>query len=543
MTIRSSSDSTTPMTSRVSRHTRIARSLVALLAGATLTASCLSLEVTNPNTPDVDAVFGSGQNLDAALLGSWRTFWGVAQGSRGTTANYPVKQLSILGNETTSADVGDALSAVTGEPRFAIDNRDQGGWTNRKPWYDLYASMASAREAFQAIENQGLKVGVVTAAIPEGTDTQRAKVFAKFMIGVNTIYLGLLFDQAYLTDEKTNPATEVLELKPYQQVTDNGIRILREAIADARAARDFTLPATLINGQTYTRDELIRVMHSYIIRARVYGARTPQERAAVNWAGVLAQLDSGLVTRSFAQQADLTIAATLSTYYQGSYLQTNVRTNTRLVGPADTSGEYQRWLGRSLGERAQITIVTPDRRIHAATGPTVAGTRFAFLPTQSMSTANGTYMHSRYRNIRFLVPPLNNFHSTGLITTMSVDEMKYLRAEALIRLNRPSDALALINPTRIAAGLQAVAVTGPPNNRACVPKRDDGTCGDLFDALQYEKRIDLFPTEALISFADARGWGKLITGTPIHFPVHGRELELLGFPYYTFGGGGPGSAP
>lgn len=542
MTIRSSSDDSQPMISPVTRRTRFARSLLAVVGGATLAASCQSLEVTNPNTPDVGAVFGSGQNLEAALLGSWRAFWGVAQGAR-TNPTYPVKQLSILGNEMTSADVADALSAVTAEPRFAIDNRNQGGWTNRKPWYDLYESMASAREAYQAMADQGLKVGVVSAAIPEGADTQRSRVFAKFMIGVNTIYLGLLFDQAYLTDETTNPSTHVYELKPYQQVTENGIRILREAIAEARAARDFTLPANLINGQTYTRDEFIRVMHSYIIRARVYGARTPQERAAVNWGQVLAQLDSGIVTRNFAQQADLTIGATLSTYYQYSYLQTNGRTNTRLLGPADTSGEYQRWLARPLGERNQITIVTPDRRIHAASGPTAAGTRFGYLATQSMPTTNGTYMHSRYRSVRYLVAPLNNYHSTGLITTMSVDEMKYIRAEALIRLNRQAEALPLINPTRVAAGLAPVTVAGPPNDRACVPKRDDGTCGDLFDALQYEKRIDLFPTEALISFADARGWGKLLPGTPIHFPVHGRELELFGFPYYTIGGGGAGSAP
>jgi hypothetical protein len=542
MTTHASSGDTSTMTRHTHRRSRFGTSLLALVGGATLVASCQSLEVSNPNTPDVGAVFGSGQNLEAALLGSWRAFWGVAQGAR-TNSTYPVKQLSILANEMTSADVGDALSAVTAEPRFAIDNRNQGGWTNRKPWYDLYESMASAREAYQAMADQGLKVGVVNAATPEGADTQRSRVFAKFMVGVNNIYLGLLFNQAYLTDEKTNPATIVYELKPYQQVTENGIRILREAIAEARAARDFTLPANLINGQTFTRDELIRVMHSYIIRARVYNARTPQERAAVNWGQVLAQLDSGIVMRNFAQQADLTIAASASTYYQYSYLQTNGRTHTRLLGPADTSGEYQRWLARPLGERAQITIVTPDRRIHAASGPTVAGTRFAFLPTQSMSTANGTYMHSRYRSVRFLVPPLNNYHQTGLITTMSVDEMRYIRAEALIRLNRPAEALALINPTRTAAGLPAVTVAGPPNDRACVPKRDDGSCGDLFDALQYEKRIDLFPTEAIIAFADARGWGKLISGTPLHFPVHGRELELLGFPYYTIGGGGAGSAP
>lgn len=508
--------------------------------GAGTFVGCQSLEVTNPNTPDINVIFGSGQNLESALTGAWRAFWGVAQGSR-TNGTYPVVNVSVLGNELTSADL--AVMNVTQEPRIAIDNRDQGGWTNRKPWYDLYESMASAREAVQAIEDRGLKVGVVNAANPNGQDTERARLFAKFLVGVNNIYLGLYFDQAYVSDEKTVIASYNYELKPYPEVLANGIRILRETIAEAKAAPNFTLPNTYINGVTYTRDEFVRVMYSYIIRAQVYGARSTTERAAVNWQAVLVQLDSGITTKNFQQQADLTIAATASAYWQYSYLQTNGRTNNRLIGPADTSGEYQRWLGRSINEKNQITIVTPDRRIHGAAGPTTAGTYFAYLGTQTMPTTRGTYPHSRYRNIRYLVAPTNNYHQTGMITTMSADEMKFIRAEALYRLNRRTEAAALINTTRATAGLKAVDVNGPPAGRDCVPKRDDGTCGDLFDAIQYEKRIELFPLEAIISYADARGWGKLLPGTPIHFPVHGRELETMNFPYYTFGGGGVGSAP
>lgn len=526
------------VSSLLKARTRRKAALAVFALGAATWSGCQSLEVTNPNTPNIETVFGSSQNLEAALVGAWRAYWGVSQGAR-TNGTYPVVQLSTLANELTSADA--SVLIVSQEPRVAIDNRDQGGWTNRKPWYDLYEAIASAREAYQAI-NGGLKIGVIDAANPNGTDTPRARVFAKFIMGVSTIYLGTLFDQAYLNDENTNPSTFTFELKPHPQILANGIRLLREAIAEAKAAPNFTIPNTFINGQTYTRDELVRIMYSYIIRAEVHGARNPTERAAVNWALVLAQLDSG-ITRDFSQQADLTIGASASAYWQYSYLQTNGRTSNRLIGPADTSGEYQRWLARTPAERNQITIVTPDRRIHGAAGPTTAGTYFAYLPTQTMSTTNGTYMHSRYRNVRYLLPPTNNWHAVGLITTMSVAEMKFIRAEALFRLGRLAEAIALINPTRVAAGLKPVTVDGPPAGRDCVPRRDDGTCGTLFDALQYEKRIELFPTEALPSFADARGWGKLLPGTPIHFPVHGRELETMGFPYYTFGGGGVGSAP
>jgi hypothetical protein len=361
-------------------------------------------------------------------------------------------------------------------------------------------------------------------------------------MGVSQVYLALLFDQAFATDEKTNAETFTNEFTPYPQMAANGVRLLREAIAEARNAPAFTLPSTWVNGQAITRDQLVRIMYSYIVRAEVYLPRNPAERAAVNWTNVLARLDSGITT-NFSQQADLAITTTVSTYYQYSYLQTNGRTNTRLVGPADTSGEYQRWLARPLGQRQAILVTTPDRRVHGAAGNTTAGTYFAVLPTQTMTTVRGTFMHSRYRSQRFLRPPANNYHQVGLITTMSLDEMKFIRAEALFRLGRLNEVVALLNPTRVAAGLRPVTTAGPPAGADCVPRRDNGTCGDLFDALQYEKRIELFPTEAIIAFADARGWGKLLPGTPFHFPVHGRELETIGATYYTFGGGGPGSAP
>jgi hypothetical protein len=521
---------------------RMRRRAVTGLAALTLgsaTVACLELDVTNTNTPSVEAVFNRPDNIEGAIAGAWRVLWGVMQGAR-ANSTFPVVQLSVLGNELTSADA--SVMATSVEPRVAIDNRDAGGWINRKPWYDLNEVIAIGRDAMQSIEKNGLKIGAVTTATPNGADTPRARVFTKFMMGVAQIYLAILFDKAYATDEKTDANSFTNEFSPYPQVAANGVRLLREAMAEARSAPAFTLPSTWINGVPLTRDQLVRLMYSYIVRADVYLPRTPAERQAVNWALVLARLDSGITT-NFGQQAELAISTTASAYYQYSYLQTNGRTNTRLVGPADTSGEYQRWLQRPLGDRQAILVTTPDRRIHGAASNTSAGTVFAVLPTQTMTTLRGTYMHSRYRSTRYLRPPANNYHQVGFITTMSLDEMKFIRAEALLRLGRRAEAVALLNPTRVAAGLRPVTVDGPPAGRDCVPRRDDGSCGDLFDALQYEKRIELFPTEAVIAFADARGWGKLLPGTPLHFPVHGRELETIGAPYYTFGGGGAGSAP
>jgi hypothetical protein len=324
---------------------------------------------------------------------------------------------------------------------------------------------------------------------------------------------------------------------------------MREAIADAKAAPDFTLPDTWINGNAVTRDEFVRIMYTYLARSYAYEARFPAGRAATNWQQVLTLLDSGIVRSQFVQ-AVLDIADTRSVYQEWAYFQTSARSSNRLIGPADTSGVYQTWLATPLDQRDAIIINTPDKRfsnaVASATQPQnvlPAGTRFRRLPRQTMSIASGTYLRSNYQSFRYQTPPTNLFHSTGQIPWLLLDEIKYLRAEALFRLNRRAEMLPLVNATRVAAGLAPVTVDGPPNNASCVPRKNDGTCGDLFDAFMYEKRIDLFPYDPAVTFYDQRGWGRLLSGTPVHFPVHGRELDALGLPIYTIGGGGPGSAP
>jgi hypothetical protein len=61
----------------------------------------------------------------------------------------------------------------------------------------------------------------------------------------------------------------------------------------------------------------------------------------------------------------------------------------------------------------------------------------------------------------------------------------------------------------------------------------------------YEKELECYHTAGGLAFFDDRGWGELVPGTAIHFPVPGTELLTLLMDIYTFGGepGQPGSAP
>ena len=269
------------------------------------------------------------------------------------------------------------------------------------------------------------------------------------MMGLAHLYVGLMIDSGFVTDATTDPNTYVYELEPYPRLLAHGISQLEAAIAEAKAApTNFTLPGTWINDQQYTRDDLVRFMTSYIVRGMVYGARNPSERAAVDWNRVLTLLDQGVSTKPLQVQAVLSNSNTWSAAVQRTQLQTNARADNRLLGPADTSGAYQRWLTAPLGERRDFQVITPDRRVHGAAGPTAAGTLFGYLATQTMSSATGTYMHSRYRGVRWGT----TYWQTGLIQTMSQLEMDFIRAEAYFRLGRKSDAVAIVNRTRVANG-------------------------------------------------------------------------------------------
>jgi hypothetical protein len=166
--------------------------------------------------------------------------------------------------------------------------------------------------------------------------------------------------------------------------------------------------------------------------------------------------------------------------------------------------------------------------------------------SQSFSSTRGTYPFSAYQNIKESTTHFN----TGNLVTTSLKEMQFLIAEAKLWTGDAGGAAAIINAqgrTALATAkggqLPAVTATGVPNSPSCVPKRADGTCGTLFDALVYEKRIELSGMAPLVMYADARGWGLLLPGSICNTPIPNREMEAIGLPgsVYTFGGDAPGS--
>ncbi|MBC8086124.1 MAG: hypothetical protein H7Z40_02580 [Phycisphaerae bacterium] len=520
-----------PASSVLSRWRKIAT--VTGVSAALSLGGCLELQVDDPNGLNVGNIYTSASNTEAALIGAFRSYHDMF------TASCPSLPFEIYGNVLTTTST--TYIPFAEEPRIPIDNFDNLNCVSRPSWNNPYESGTFSREVYQGIVNNKLTYGVVNATFPIGQDTPSRLVLARFINAASQLQLGLTNDSAFVMTLETPLNDFGTKLEPHPVVLADAVRQFREMIAYARTVPDFTFPTLWVNQQAITRDQIIRVAQSMITRAQVYGARNKAERDAVNWAQVLARMDSTVLV-DFGVQAEAAITRLRSTYYENSAAQNTVRLSNRFIGPADTSGEYQKWLARSLQDRGVIRITTPDRRIHGATN-LLRGTRFEYRTVAMGSASLGSYLTSSYRSFRYL-NATSDSGRTAFHRLVSRGEMDMIRAEALYRLGRGTEAAALINTSRVAAGLKPVTASGPPAGADCVPRRDDGTCGDLFDAIQYEKRIEYYPLAGDISWYDARGWGKLQRGTPFHIPLLGREAATRGLKVYTYGGvGGPGSAP
>ena len=505
-----------------------------LPALALLLVACQELTVSNPNEPDRDRATRQPSATESFIASSFRTWW-----RRAGHDDYPSWAFSTMALEITSGFADFGQLELSAEPRQAWNNSpvNARNLVSEGPWYDLYAAISAATDGAAAIED-----GLV---ITNAATTDRALAFAKFMQGISHGYLGLYFDSAFVVDESVqlDTITEP-QLHPYDEVIAEAIGMLDSAIAIATRTT-FSFPADNWMFTGMTSAQFARLANSFAARLLVYSARTPAERAAVNWPEVIRRVDAGITT-DFAP-----IAVPDVLWDDWKRLVARVRQTARpsdfgrpsywLLGPADSTQGFVNWVNTPLNDRRAFQMRTKDRRIHGAAGPTVPGTYVGFNQNDIFTPSRGTYRFSWYFFRRY---GTGSSWENGPVPAMLVAEMNLLKAEGLLRAGDAQGAADLINITRVANGqLPQVTVDGPPDEPGCVPRKLSGACGSLWDALRYEKRMEGLGVSGVIAFFDARGWQMLPENTILHLPVPGAELAVLQRPLYTYGGpGGEASA-
>jgi hypothetical protein len=524
------------------RKTAMAASLL-LLFGA---VGCADLQVTNLNAPDRDRALADAQDLEALIGGGYRSYW-LGQASQ----NGPMAFMSVAAHQHSAFPANFAMVDYSQYPRIPINNSTAAGerYSNfAYAWTQNYKAISAVAAGFQAMD-----AGIELGRDEDGQDLElRARAYGRFVQGVAHGSIAILYDQGYIFDETMDPE-DTQDLKPYTEVMTAAYRYLDEAYALTQSGT-FELPESWMTVKV-NNEQLGRLIRSVKARLRASVARTPAERKAVAWTEVIADVDAGITAdweMIIGNTNDWTFTAMSGNIARVQWGQLSYF----VLGMADQSGNYQKWMSLPVMSRAPtlddgtpFLIVTPDLRF--AQGATVEDQRdnpgtiyqlpsSSVLSSQWLSEARGKWRWAYYRDYTW-----DDWRGNlGKATILTRAELDLLKAEALYHETDYNGAAALINPYRLAAGLSAT--DGAGTNTSCVPKLADESCGDLWEMLKWEKRLEtMFRGAYGVSwFFDGRGWGDLPEGTPLQFPVPDRDLQLLHLPTYTFGGvGEPGGAP
>jgi hypothetical protein len=516
------------------------------VVGLTSTA-CLDLDVVqNPNAPDAERALATPGDVEALIGGGWGSWWGAVSGS-GSTG--PILMTMAYQHSATAANFG--MVEFSGWPKVPVHHLNAQVYYGQfaSSWTSHYRAVSAVVDGLKALESGAIELPDDQAA--------RARAFGFYVLGLAHGSTAMMFDQGYIYDPSI--ATADVTLHPYAEVMTAALGYFDKAIAEA-SGKSFSVPNTWISRET-SADLLVKLAYSMKARYRAAVARTPAERAAVDWAAVASDASKGVTedwTVNVASGSGFSSGTRVNIHRYGPWGQLSYQ----VLGMADQSGGYQRWMARDVLSRHPnladnqvddpFLLITPDKRFPQ--GATIAaqqasdGTLFE-LPTASGGFGaqwnrpdRGTFRWSYYRYVagnQWLSAATRSTH-----TEISIAEMNLLRADAAFRAGDKATAAQLINLTRTAAGLNATDAAG--TNTSCVPKLVSGACGDLWEMLKWEVRLETIYTGHHMAswYFHGRGWGDLAEGSFLHLPVPGREAELLAIDAYTFGGSGnPGAAP
>jgi len=523
---------------------------VAALASLAITG-CADLSVQNPNDPDRERTFQTASDIENLIAGGYRTWWSIS-GSNSRPG--PILMTLSYQHSATAANFGMVEFSSWPKSRTHHLAADQFHSQNvGNAWVDAWRAVSVAVEGLKTLDEGTLELPPDRLV--------RARAYGFFMLGLAHATVASLYDQGYIYD----PSVEIedVTLHPYPEVWNAAEAYFGQAIAEAQAGPMATIPSTWMS-RSVEADQLVRLIHSYRARFRAAMARTPEERQAVNWDAVLSDIDNGITDTWFIDQnpgsefaGGTATSASVNIFRLGPWGQMSYQ----YLGMADQSGQFQRWFAMDpwdrhplLGEDDPFLIVTPDERF--AQGSTVEeqreneGSLFHIsrgpggFAAQWVRPDRGSFRWSYYR-YHALDDWANNATPENRhdFPEIRIEEMNLLRAEALFRNNNLAGAADIINQTRTAAGLNATDAAG--TNTDCVPRLPNAQCGDLWEMLKWEVRLETMYTGLFMApwYFHHRGWGDLTEGSFLQLPVAARDGEILGIELSPYGGTFPFAAP
>ncbi|HEX7937667.1 MAG TPA: hypothetical protein VF483_01675, partial [Gemmatimonadaceae bacterium] len=421
----------------------------------------------------------------------------------------------------------------------------------------------------------------------------RARAFAEFLNGVSIGYVAMLYDSGSVVTA-AQQGDDAGGLIDYKSMLDSSQAAFQRALDAANdgtvtGGNGFPLPATWIPSPTsFTAANFVKLIRSYRARITIGTARTPADRAAPcvfaagartcaagNWAFVVADAQNG-ITADHLNTTSTVSGPFYSWVSQNEAFSTWHQMPAFIMGMADgTNGNYDAWVKTDIGSRSTpFHMVTPDLRFPQ--GATRANQQADFAIS---SCAGAAQTCKRYFVNRasggdqfvgagwgFSEYDFVRFHSwntagasgqarNGDFPFFTLAENNMIQAEGLFRLGGAANinaAATLVNATRTVNGLAPMLLDGTGLTPAadCIPRVPNGSgtsatlsCGTLFEAIKYEKRVETAYTHFAAWFFDSRGWGDLAKDTPLYWATPYQDLQARGKALAQIYGTGPASNP
>jgi starch-binding outer membrane protein, SusD/RagB family len=197
------------------------------------------------------------------------------------------------------------------------------------------------------------------------------------------------------------------------------------------------------------------------------------------------------------------------------------------------AGDYLTYPGWGRTDMYVVNLMDPTQPKHWDDSPTFPhppastnpvdqrlNTDFQFLASNDFLAARGYYHFSNYRNKRY---DAIYVAAIGEKAEVMKAENDLLKAEARAYTGDLAGAAAIINAgTRVTRGGMAPVAA---------------VLADIVKAIHHERHVELYTTGMGIQFFEMRKLNLLQKGTPLHFPIPAKILELfrLSPPFYTFG--------
>jgi hypothetical protein len=542
---------------------RFSRYLAVVALGVTI-ASC-DLEVTNVNNPDRPRILASPAEVEALASAQFQQIISAISGN----FNSPHSMMRTMAFENTSSLFNSGMGPRSAIPRGAIDNSvgNREHTENFREFRLLSGVARNGTDILIAMDAEDFTLGAGREA-----DELRLRSFAHFVTGVAYGYIAMTYDSTGIA-RPDDPVGFEPPLEGYQDVIAFAVAQLDEALAVSQQAPGMSaIPGgagawlTGPNGPAVAPARYREIINTFKAHLLADHARTVAEREAVNWTAVRDAASAGLTS-------DLVIQYDPPNGWSNDWLLLGLHFRDAnwhqmgyyIIGMADVTGAYDTWLRQDRDTRVYFLIQTPDQRfpqgasraaqvtgdaaLPGVVGPNYLGQYFRNRPPDqdegTTSWRASMYDHWRFKQFAEIL-------QIGPFPLIPKAQNDLLLAEAHVRLNNPGGAVPLINNTRVAnGGLPGVTGAGTvPGGAQCVPQVPAGPgqeaglrCGNLMEAMMWERWIETAFTSYGAWFFVNRGWGILPEGTPFQWPVPNQELNARLLPIYNMGGVGlPGGA-